>query len=152
MLAIRPMIESDQAAVEKLATSTGLFAPGEWEAPDLQNLLPEHRWIVATHSENEVVGATYFAPEPVSHSLWNTYFLAVKKDSHRQGIGRQIMTHIEELAHLEGINTLIVETSSLESFSQARNFYLALGYVREAEIRDYYGPRENKIVFWKSLV
>jgi len=102
-------------------------------------------------SENEVVGAAYFAPEQVSHSLWNTYFLSVNKDSHRQGIGRHIMTHTEELARLNGINTLIVETSSLESFSRARSFYLSLGYVREAEIRDYYAPGENQIVFWKSL-
>jgi ribosomal protein S18 acetylase RimI-like enzyme len=151
MLAIRPMVESDQAAVEKLATSTGMFGPGDWQAPDLANLHRDHRWIVATNSENEVVGAAYFAPEQVSHSLWNTYFLSVKKDSHRQGIGRQIMTHIEELALSKGINTLIVETSSLENFSQARSFYLALGYVREAEIRNYYAPGESKIVFWKSL-
>jgi ribosomal protein S18 acetylase RimI-like enzyme len=145
------MVESDQAAVEKLATSTGMFAPGEWQAPDLNNLSVDHRWIVATNNENEVVGAAYFAPEQVSHSLWNTFFLAVNKDSHRQGIGRRIMNHIENLARSEGINTLIVETSSLESFSRARGFYLALGYVREAEIRDYYALGNNKIVFWKSL-
>jgi ribosomal protein S18 acetylase RimI-like enzyme len=145
------MVESDQAAVEKLATSAGMFAPGEWQAPDLNNLLGDHRWIVATNGENEVVGAAYFAPEQVSHSLWNTYFLSVNEDLHRQGIGRHIMTHIEELARSNDINTLIVETSSLESFSRARSFYLALGYVREAEIRDYYAPGENKIVFWKSL-
>ena len=151
MLAIRPMVASDQATVEELATTTGMFAPGEWQAPDLKNISGDHRWIVATNSENEVVGAAYFAPEQVSHSLWNTYFLAVNKDSHRQGIGRIIMNHIENLARSEGINTLIVETSSLESFSQARSFYVALGYVREAEIRDYYAPGENKIVFWKSL-
>jgi GNAT superfamily N-acetyltransferase len=145
------MQEGDQSSVESLATSTGMFAPGEWQAPDLQNLEPDHRWIVAVDDEDRVVGGAYFAPEPVSGSLWNTYFLSVKKDRHRQGIGRYIMTYIEDLARSAAIRTLIVETSSLDGFGQARNFYLSLGYVREAEIRDFYGPGDNKIVFWKSL-
>jgi GNAT superfamily N-acetyltransferase len=146
------MQEDDQESVEYLATSTGMFAPGEWQAPDLQNLQPDHRWIIAVDDEDSVVGGAYFAPESASGSLWNTYFLSVKKDRHRQGIGRFIMTYIEELARSNNINTLIVETSSLERFSRARSFYVALGYVREAEIRNFYGQGDNKIVFWKSLV
>jgi GNAT superfamily N-acetyltransferase len=146
------MRDADQASVENLATSTGMFAQGEWQAPDLQNLHVDHRWIVAVDGDDTVIGSAYFAPESALGSLWNTYFLSVRKDSHRQGIGRFIMTYIEELALSAGINTLIVETSSLESYSRARSFYVALGYVREAEIRNFYGQGDDKIVFWKSLV
>ena len=97
------------------------------------------------------MGAAYFAPEEVSHKLWNTFFLAVSRVSQGKGVGRFIMNWIENLAREEGLRTLIVETSSLESYSQARGFYQSLGYVKEAEIIDYYGPGDNKVVFWKSL-
>jgi len=145
------MVDADQAVVEAIATHTGLFDLGDWQRPDLDNLQVEHRWRVATDSVGDVVGAAYFAPEQVSDALWNTYFLAVKKELHGQGVGRFIMNHIEALARSEGIRTLIVETSSLESYEQARGFYQSLGYVREAEIRDYYAAGDNKVVYWKSL-
>ena len=145
------MIEADQDSVESLAIGTGLFAPGEWQRVDFNTLKTDHRWIVAINTSDEIVGAAYFAPEEVSHKLWNTFFLAVSRVSQGKGVGRFIMNWIENLAREEGLRTLIVETSSLESYSQARGFYQSLGYVKEAEIRDYYGPGDNKVVFWKSL-
>jgi ribosomal protein S18 acetylase RimI-like enzyme len=151
MYRIREMLEADQSAVETLAVSTGMFAVGDWQGPELNNLQEDHHWIVALSEDNEVIGGAYFAPEQVSDRLWNTFFLSVSQEFQGKGVGRFIMTYIEELAREKGIRTLIVETSSLEGYSQARSFYQALGYVKEAEIRDYYGQGDNKIVFWKSL-
>ena len=145
------MTEEDQHAVERLAVTTGMFALGDWDKPNLTALEKGHFWIVAIDDSGQVVGAAYFAPEPVADRLWNTFFLVVSKDLHGKGIGRFIMTHVEDLARIEKIRILIVETSSLESFSQARGFYQSLGYVREAEIRDFYAPGDNKVIFWKSL-
>ena len=134
-----------------LATATEMFTLDEWQNPLLSELTNGHQWIVADCDKNGIIGAAYFGPEQVSNSLWNIYFLAVSPSQHGKGIGRTIMTHIEERALAENINTLLVETSSLEKYSQARGFYLSMGYVKEAVIRDYYGPKENKIVYWKSL-
>ena len=46
---------------------------------------------------------------------------------------------------------LIVETSSLARFETAREFYRRHGYDEEARIRDFYGPGDDKVVFWKSF-
>ena len=51
----------------------------------------------------------------------------------------------------EVARTLIVETSSLDDYDQARTFYNRRGFVEEARIRDFYGPGDDKVVFWKSL-
>lgn len=48
--------------------------------------------------------------------------------------------------------TLIVDTSSLGGYEQARSFYRRRGFVEEARIRDFYGPGDDKVTFWKSLV
>ncbi len=46
---------------------------------------------------------------------------------------------------------LIVETSSLDRFERTRRFYRDRGFVEEARIREFYGPGDDKIVFWKLL-
>jgi len=151
MLKIREMTHVDRPVVKEIAVSTGLFGEEDWMDPDLTSLEKDHKWIVATTDDGDVKGAAYFAPELVSDRLWNTFFLAVKADSQGHGVGRFIMSYIERQARDSGIRTLIVETSNQEAYSGARTFYTSLGYVKEAEIRDYYGEGDNKIVFWKSL-
>jgi ribosomal protein S18 acetylase RimI-like enzyme len=47
---------------------------------------------------------------------------------------------------------LIVETSSVGRYDQARHFYRKHGFVEEARVRDYYGHGDDKVVFWKSLI
>lgn len=46
---------------------------------------------------------------------------------------------------------LLVETSSTEQYHRARAFYLARGFDEEARVRDFYGPGDDRVVFWKSL-
>ena len=46
---------------------------------------------------------------------------------------------------------LIVETSSTAQYIGARRFYQARGFIEEARIRDFYGPGDDKVVFWKAL-
>ena len=50
-----------------------------------------------------------------------------------------------------GNRVLIVDTSGTESFSGTRRFYNRCGYTEEARIRDFWGPGDDKIVFWKAL-
>ena len=44
---------------------------------------------------------------------------------------------------------LLIETSSVDSFELTRAFYRKLGFVEEARVREYYGPGDDKIIFWK---
>ena len=45
----------------------------------------------------------------------------------------------------------MIETSSVDSFEPTRAFYRKLGYVEEARVREYYGPGDDKVIFWKLL-
>jgi len=47
---------------------------------------------------------------------------------------------------------LIVEASSTDQYARTRTFYRKLGYHEEARIRQFYGPSDDKVVFWKSLL
>ena len=51
----------------------------------------------------------------------------------------------------ETAQVLLVETSSTGQFARTRELYPQRGFVEEARIRRYYGPGDDKVVFWKSL-
>lgn len=65
------------------------------------------------------------------------------------------ISHVEQLLREAGdevARVLIVETSSTDQYAATRASYTARGFDEEAHIRDYYGPGDCKVVFWKSLL
>lgn len=117
--------------------------------------LEGHSWLVATDDRGSIVGAAQFAPEPFADRLWNLYFLAADPAAQGQGVGSALIGHVEDELRSRGDNVarvLIVETSSTDQYASSRAFYAAQGFEEEARIREFYGPDDDKVVFWKSLV
>ena len=157
---IRVACEGDAASIRRLAIDNAMFAADEMSGFDetmsgfFAGSLKGHRWLVATNERDEVVGGAYYAPEPFADRVWNLYFLAVEPGGHRSGSGAALIGHVEqELRHLGPTvaRVLIVETSSLDAYAQARSFYVKQGFDEEARIREFYGPGDDKVVFWKAL-
>lgn len=101
-----------------------------------------------------MIGGAYFGPESHSDRVWNLYFLAVTRAHQGGGTGSALVAWVEANLRQRGNDVaklLLIETSSLQSFDPTRAFYQKLGYVEEARIREYYGPGEDKVVFWKLL-
>ena len=95
----------------------------------------------------------YCAPEKMTECTWNLYLIAVHKNKQGTGIGTKALQHLQEqLVAKKSARILLVETSALPEFEQTRHFYLKMGFVEEARIRDYYQEGEDKVVYWKSLV
>jgi ribosomal protein S18 acetylase RimI-like enzyme len=158
---IRAVVSADGKAVNAIAIETGLFTADdiggfkETLQGFLDGSLSDHRWIVLEDEANAIVGAAYYAPEPFSDRMWNLYFIGVRPARHGAGVGTALVAHVEATLRGAGeeiARTLIVETSSLERFGGTRAFYERRGFIEEARIREFYGPGEDKIVFWKSLL
>lgn len=76
-------------------------------------------------------------------------------DRQGQGEGRALIAAVEAALRRLGeehARVLLVETSGLPHFQATRDFYRSNGFDEEARIRQFYGPDDDKIVFWKSLV
>jgi ribosomal protein S18 acetylase RimI-like enzyme len=158
---IRPAVDNDTAAIRTIAVATGLFAADELEGFDerltgyLDGTLAEDAWLVLESGTGEVVGAAYYAPEPFSDRVWNLFFIGVMPDDQGGGAGGALIRHIETALREKGedhARVLIVETSGLDNFTLTREFYAKHGYDEEAHIRQFYGPDDDKVTFWKSLV
>ncbi len=153
---IRPALTSDKDAILRVAVDSGLF-PKEhvWELEDLMEGQLESEseglhWIVDEH-EGEVLAAAYYAPEVLTEGTWNLYFIAVQEALKGKGRGSALLQYIETTLRNQGERILIIETSALEDFELTRKFYLKHGYSEEARIREFYGPGDDKIVFWRKL-
>jgi ribosomal protein S18 acetylase RimI-like enzyme len=155
--AIRAATPSDVPAVRQIAIATGMFTDADW--PDVESMmsdsvrgeLEDHHWIVLEDHAGTVVGAAYYAPEPFSNHMWNLYFLGVRPASQGDGVGGALVAHVEAVLRARGERVVIIETSGIARFEATREFYRKQGYTEEARIREFYGPGDDKIVFWKAL-
>lgn len=157
---IRPAVAEDLHRIKDIAVAAEMFSTDEVDFFDemfsgaLDGSLEGHEWLV-TEADGTVVGAAQFAPEPFADRMWNLYFIAVDPAHQGNGIGAAMMAHVEGDLRRRGesqARTLVVETSSTEQFARTRSFYAGIGYDREARIREFYGPGDHKVVFWKGLV
>ncbi len=158
---VRSAAHDDVVPIQRLAVDNGMLALDEMAGFDemlrgyLDGSIDNHRWIVAEGVAGRVAGAAYYGPEPFADRVWNLYFLAVQPDLHRSGIGTALVAHTEQSLRSAGeqvARVLLVDTSSTDDYEAARRFYGREGFHREARIREFYGPADDKIVFWKSLL
>ena len=83
------------------------------------------------------------------------YFLAVRRDFHRQGAGRALMAHAEAVARNEGRRFVMVKTqgpsANYEPYEHTRRFYEALGYAALEELDVGWGPENPTLIMAKAI-
>lgn len=150
---IRPTTIADIPALKEVIDSSELFPSAyldDMVAPYLAGKAPQEIWL-STELEGQLVAITYCAPERMTEGTYNLYLIAVRKEAQGKGIGRKIMTYVENLLREQQVRILLVETSGLAEFKLTREFYDKCLYRREAVIRDFYQQGEDKVIFWKAL-
>ncbi len=159
-MTIRPAEPADIPAIKTIAIDTEMFdADGATFVDDvvtgvLDGTLHDHHFMVYEARDRTVIGAAYFAPEPFSDRMWNLYFIGVHPSNQGNRVGGALLDHVEHHLRQAGPDTaqvLIVETSSTDQYARTRAFYPKHGYVEEARIRRFYGPDDDKVVYWKLL-
>ena len=158
-LDIRPATPADAGDIKSLALDNQMYEREELALFDellagfYSGNTTGDRWLVAKRG-HITVAAAYLAPEPFADRMWNLYFLATAPSAHGSGAGSTLLRHVEEDLRRSGpevARTLIVDTSSTPEYQRTREFYRRRGFVEEARVRDFYGPDDHKVTFWKSL-
>ncbi len=150
---IRPVRATDVNDLKQVVDSCGLF-PSEYldemVADYLSNPETEDFWFTYIE-ENTAVAIGYCVPEKFTAGTYNLLAIGVAENFQGKGIARNMMHYIEQVLKEKEGRILIVETSSDEAQTAARNLYATIGYSQEAVIRDFWNEGEDKIVFWKKL-
>ncbi len=149
--AIRPLGRGDLERVAYLVETNQMFPPEMLEpmtAPFFDDPLNQ-RWLV--FDDGSIDAACYYVPEEMADRVWNLLMIAVDPERHGDGLGSALMAFVERQLANEGVRILLVDTSGTAEFERTRGFYDMLGYEREARIRDYWAPGDDKITFRKVL-
>jgi ribosomal protein S18 acetylase RimI-like enzyme len=149
---IGPTAAADTASIGNIAESTGLF-PADMLADMISGYLDGSKadiWLTA-RSTAGVVGFAFCEPERLTNGTWNLLAIGVSPELQRQGIGAELVRHLEDRLRGGAHRVLLVETLGTPEFERTRSFYLKNGFVQEARIREFYDVGGDKIVFWKHL-
>ena len=100
--------------------------------------------------EGSVRGYTCFGPIPGTKTSYDLYWIAVDTTYRGQGLGTLLLKQTEQEIEKRGGTRIYIETSSTALYVPTRSFYDRNGYHLEAELKDYYAPHDNKLIYVKA--
>lgn len=157
---LHPVTPADRPALLAVATATGLFSAAEAESllgGILDALasgdLPDGSTAVACRlaPDGPVCGWTYVAPDAHAEGVWNLWWLGVEPSAHGSSAGTMLLRDAEARALANGARLMIIETSAKDSQARARRFYAREGYADVGRIPEFYGPGDDKVIFFRHL-
>lgn len=153
----KEVLPGDPAAVRRIVLSTGLFRPQEVEvAVELveetlsRGAASGYQFIFA-EKQGRTVGYACYGPVACTASSFDLYWIAVDKRFQGHGIGRILISKVEEQILQEGGRRLFVETSSRPEYQPTLRFYLRQGYLRQALLENFYAEGDHKVILLKEL-
>jgi ribosomal protein S18 acetylase RimI-like enzyme len=155
--AIDTLRQSDRAPLQRLLVETGYFSDDEvaiaLELIDVVLNRPEQNdYIIRVSRDSDTVLGYYcVGPTPATESTYDLYWIAVASSMHGKGIGRALIAHAEQVICSRGGSLVIAETSSRPQYEKTRRFYRSTGYRELAQIKGYYRPGDDLVVFGKYL-
>ena len=96
-----------------------------------------------------ILGYHCTGKRPLTDGVYDLYWIVTNPDYSKKGIGKKLLEHAENFVNENNGRWLLAETSSKDSYSATRNFYLRNNYSIISEINDFYSKGESMIVFGK---
>ncbi len=153
---IRNMERSDKMDVLDILRRTAMFTPQEIHVAEevMDDFLdkPEQKdyeVVVCQDEERGLVGYAAFGPTPLTRGTYDLYWIAVAPEQQGTGVGRGLMSWVEDRLRGGGARLLLIETSSQPRYEPTRRFYLGLGYTEAARIADFYRPGDDRVIYAK---
>lgn len=155
---ILPATEADGSQIQDIAARAGVFSWEEvecviaiWE--DYLTIGPVmggYNFLVEREGER-VLGFACYGPRDLTDGVFDLYWIAVDSKTHRNGVGRGLLTACEEEVRKAGGRMLIAETSGTPHYESTRKFYAGMGYALEATIKDFYTEGDDLAIFVKRF-
>lgn len=152
-ITIRKLKNSDLQSIKQIVDENQMFPPDYLDdmVTGFLSNETEELWFVSETVSGEIISIAYCAPERMTSGTWNLLLIAVSKSMQGQGVGGDLLAHVEQNLLSNHARILLVETSSLPDYELTRKFYPKYGYQQIAVIPEYYDSGDDKVVFWKSL-
>lgn len=108
----------------------------------------DYKFLIAKEN-GDLAGFVCFGPTPLTKSTYDLYWIAVSKKYQRKSFGSILLKVCEEKVKENGGKLLVIETSSTNKYKKARKFYEKFGYKKITEIKNFYKPKDDKLIYIK---
>jgi ribosomal protein S18 acetylase RimI-like enzyme len=143
--------------VREIVVSSGFFSEAEIDVAvelvkeRLNKGIESGYYFLFAEKDRKVVGYSCFGPIPCTEESYDIYWIAVQEELRRSGLGAKILKRVENRIKRMGGKRIYVETSSREQYKPTRSFYSRCGYHKEATLKDFYSPGDDKVIFLRVL-
>jgi aminoglycoside 6'-N-acetyltransferase I len=96
-----------------------------------------------------IIGYHCIGKRPLTDAVYDLYWIVTDPEHGKKGIGKKLLEHAEQFVTDQRGRWLIAETSSKDSYSATRNFYMRNNYSIISEINDFYSVGDGLVVFGK---
>jgi ribosomal protein S18 acetylase RimI-like enzyme len=150
-------VAADVPALRRLVAAAGVFYDQEravalelLEARLTQGPKSGYSFFLAER-DGDLKGYAAWGPAPLTERSFDLYWIVVAPAAQGQGLGQALLQLVERGVAARGGGNLYIETSSRKSYARTRRFYKDAGYRRVASLRDFYAPRDHKLMFCKVI-
>ena len=161
-LSIRIAKPEDEAIVLDIIERTGFFRPVEIDIArevfteaaqrkpgcTYQSYIAE---IQESNSERRICGWVCFGETPCTLGTFDIYWIAVDPTLQRQGAGKFMLNFAEQEIKKQNGRLAVVETSGMKRYESTQKFYEKNNYTLAAKIPDFYAPKDDKLIYIKTL-
>lgn len=150
--------KADGSQIQDITARAGVFSQEEvdcvgelWgeylnDGPDICG----YNFIVDRDGD-QVLGFACYGLRDLTEGVFDLYWIAVDPNARRNGVGRNLLQSAEEAVCKTGARMLIAETSGTPLYEPTRTFYLRMGYIAEANIKDFYSQGDDLAIFIKRF-
>ena len=152
---IRKLKPVDTKSIEKILNSTSNFKEEERRvAMELVNIVANNPMqtdynLFVYEEDGMILGYHCTGKRPLTDGVYDLYWIVTNPQYGKKGIGKKLLEHAESFVNEMNGRWLLAETSSKDSYSATRNFYLRNNYSIISEINDFYSKGDGMIVFGK---
>ncbi len=152
---IRKLKQSDAKVIENILKQVQAFNNGEVEvAMELVNIaasnpLQNDYNVFVFEEDGIIIGYHCTGRRPLTDGVYDLYWIVTDPKHSSKGIGKQLLEHAEHFVKENNGRWLLIETSSKESYTATRNFYMRNNYSIISEIRDFYRIGDALMIFGK---
>ncbi len=154
---IRRLKPDDAGRIKILLNKIDNFSENEIEiAMELVNIAasnPEQTDynIFVYEADGKILGYHCTGKRPLTDGVYDLYWIVADPDSEIKGIGRSLLENSEKFVEQNNGRWFLAETSSKDSYSKTRNFYLRNNFSIVSQINDFYTVGDHLIIFGKYL-
>jgi ribosomal protein S18 acetylase RimI-like enzyme len=94
-------------------------------------------------------GYTIYTKVPLTDATWDVYWIVVDPAFQRKGVGRALLSAVEDDVRAKGGRWILIETAGKALYRPTHAFYLESGYREVSRIEDFYAPGDARIIFGK---